>query len=271
MPGMITVDDITNIQAKVIATEVLGLASRKYNLRQLCKVIRLDHLIGDVPIATKLVGSTKVPEYVEARISAQSYTKTSFDLWKNVVHVAMSRESQAKANYDILKMHVDDAAREMAKMENDQIATAMDSGTSQAGADWGGTNDPADDVMAAITAIEDAEMGWEADYMAVHPLVYADLVSNAEVKKYMELGTVVATGQLPKFCGLPILRDPGLTNTKAYVIAKNAPAIILGDGPEMVEEYNGGPAFYDGYAIAKFLEPKMIQDDAEIMITGVHA
>lgn len=269
--GFVGVDEIANIEAKVVVSEVLGLAARKYNLRQMCKTIKVNNLVGDVPIATKLTGSPKVPEYVEAKISNEAYSKVVFDLWKNVVHVAISAEAQKKAAYDVLKLHVDDAARELAKMENDQIATVFETGTALAGSDWGGANDPSDDVMAAIAAIEALDKGYEATHLAMHPLVYADLVSNEEVKKYLALGSVVTSGTLPEFVGLKVIRDSALTSTKAIVMAQAAPAVLLGDGPEMVEEYSGGPAFYNGYAIAKFIEPKMVQSDAIIVLTGVHA
>jgi hypothetical protein len=272
MPGLIGIDNITDIEARVIVSEVLGLANRKYNLRKLTRVITMDQLIGDVPVATKLVGSTKVPEFVEARLSSQSYTKLSFNLWKNVVHVAISREAQRRARYDVLQMHVQDAARELAKMENDQIATALETTTNTlAGSDWGLSNDPASDIMAAQAQIESLELGFNANYIAMHPLVYADLVTNELVKKYMSLDSVARTGNLPEFCGLPIIRDPALTNTIALVVSTEAPAVVLGDGPSMVEKYTGGPAFYDGYAIAKFLEPKIVQSSVIVKITGVHA
>ena len=59
-------------------------------------------------------------------------------------------------------------------------------------------------------------------------------------------------------------------NTSCFVLATGAPALVLGDGPSMVQKYEGNAAFYTGYAIAKFGEPKVVQADAGIEITGVH-
>jgi len=104
--GAITPDDISNIEAVTILDEVLGLARPQYVLRNACRIVRMDQLTANIDVATKLTGQEKVPPLTEAEIASQSYTRVSFDLWKNVVHVVVSDEAGKKAAHDILALHV---------------------------------------------------------------------------------------------------------------------------------------------------------------------
>ena len=275
--GFIDVSDIEDIEAKVVVSEVLGLARAKYKLRELCRVIKMPDLLGDIPIATRLAGIKHVPPLEEAKLSKEAYTWVHFDLeayGKNVVHVAISYEAGKKKNLvgDILASHVKDAAGSIGQMENEDIASFFgDAFDEQGGADWGGNNDPSSDVMAAIATMINLDKGYEPGYLAMNPLVWADLVSNDYVRKQMERNLMVK-GEVPTYCGLKVITDVAITpNTSCFVIDTNAPAFVLGDGPSMVQKYEGNAAFYTGYAIAKFAEPRVVLSDAGIEIIGVHA
>jgi len=127
-------------------------------------------LVASVDIATKLTGVEKVPALVEATIRAESYSRTTFELWKNVAHVVVSDEARLKAAHDILNLQVADAAKEIARMENSQIKTAMDDATDVAGSDWGDTTkNPYNDIGAVMDAIEGN--GFPVDTIAADPLV----------------------------------------------------------------------------------------------------
>ena len=274
--GFIDVSDITNIEAKVVVSEVLGLARNKYKLRELCRVIKMPDLLGDMPIATRLAGVKHVPPLEEAKLSKEAYTWIHFDLeayGKNVVHIAISYEAGKKKNLvgDILASNVKDAAGSIAQMENEDIAGILSGLGNQGGSDWGlAATDPSDDVMAAIATMINLDKGYEPKYLAMNPLVWADLVSNDNVRKQMERNMMVQ-GQVPTYCGLKILTDVAIApETSCFVIATDAPALVLGDGPSMVQKYEGNAAFYTGYAIAKFGEPQVVQADAGIEITNVH-
>ena len=118
----ITPEDISSIEAITILDEILGRARPQYKLRGICRPIRMDSLTARIDIATALTGQEKVPALVEAEIAAESYTAVDFELWKNVVHVVISDEAAKKAAHDLLNLHVDDAARDISRMENKQIA-----------------------------------------------------------------------------------------------------------------------------------------------------
>jgi len=270
MAGFIQAKDISALEKEVIIEEILGLAEKEPSLKELCRVIKMDNLHATIRIATSLTGHRKVGELEVAPLSSQSYTTVTFNLWKNVVPVAISQEALLKSDVDILKLHVEDAARELVRMENQDIAEEMANATSVSGSDWtNDANDPADDVFAAYDEIVDNEKGYTPDVLAMHPKVYSALVSNKNTKDSLERGTVAVTGELEKFLGLKIVVNRYLPNNVAYVIDTKAPALVYGDGPTIETDIDGEAAFYKGFAIAKFGEPKLILSGAIRKITGV--
>lgn len=264
--------DVTAIKAQVILDEVLGLARPAYVLRNICRVIRMPSLTMSIDIATALTGVEKVPALVEADISAQNYTRIDFELWKNVVHVVISDEARMKAAHDIMRLHVQDAAAEIARMEDKQIAEAAGVATEIAGSDWGNANNnPFDDLVGAISAIEGN--GYPVDFIAAHPLVWGDFFSNPYVRG-------VARGvELPKPPSFPVPGLPGVTgyashqlaSTIAIVGSTKAPALVLGEGPTEAAQYRNEPAGYDAYIIRQYLQPKLLIPQAIRKLTGVHA
>jgi hypothetical protein len=190
------ITQVSTIQAKVVLEEVLGLARPLYNLRQITRVIRMPQLVMSIDKATKLVGTEKVAALVEADIKTESFTRVDFDLWKNVVHVVISDEARLKAAHDLLRLHTEDGARELAKMENSQIVTEAETATAIAGADWGATsgtppestNNPFDNINSALDAVW--ANGYPPDFMAVHPRPWSDFITNKFTRGMAQAGLV---------------------------------------------------------------------------------
>lgn len=271
MGKIIVADDVTDaMKAEVIAAQVIAEARPQYNLRQLCREINFgSKILGKFPIQTNLAGQEKVPELEEADLAALSFVDINFDLWKNVVHVAMSKESQLRSDYDILQMSVTDAARDLARMENKQIAAELDSATAIAGTLWDNdANSPMKDILAGQTALND--LGYNPGFLSMPPAVYEAFASNAKVVDAYVRGATVR-GNIPNVLGLDIIIDPALTAKTGWIVDKNAPAFALADGPTMVAKYPGGPKFYEGWAIAQFLEPKQVLAGGSRKLTGLIA
>ncbi len=269
---MITPGDIASIEAVTILDEVLGLARPQYTLRGICRPIRMDALTARIDVATKLAGREKVPPLTEAELSAQDYTPVEFDLWKNVVHVAISDEALKKAAHDVLSLHVADAARDLARMENKQIAEALAEATDVTGADWGNSsNNPFDKLVEVISTIEGN--GYPVDWIAAHPLAWGDFLSNPFVRGSLQ-GVQLPAGRIFQVPGLPGVTgfsDSQLTSTVAYVGSSQAPALVIGEGPTEAARYRDEKAGYDAYIIRQWLEPKLVIGDAVRELTGVHA
>jgi len=271
--GIIKPDDIKAIDTVAVLDGVFGLARPQYVLRQACRAVRMDALTASIDVATAFSGKEKVEPLEEADIVAQAYTRTNFDLWKNVVHVVAADESVKKASHDIMALQIADAARELARMENSQIKTILEAGThTSAGADWGTAVNPYNDIMTAFGSIE-GDHGFEPTHVVAHPYVWMDFFGNSFVKGTLQ-GEVLPAGKTFSVPGLPGINgisDWQLTSTIALIVSLSAPAAVLGDGPVEAARYRNEKAGYDAHIIRQWLEPKIVLDGAIYRLTGVHA
>ena len=229
-------------------------------------------LVASVDIATKLTGIEKVPALVEAAISAEAYTRTNFELWKNVAHVVVSDEARLKAAHDVLNLQVADAAKELARMENSQIKTTLDDATDAAGSDWGDPdNNPFNDIGGVMDVIEGN--GFPVDMIAADPLVWIDFFANPFVRgtaggSQMPTTKIFAVPGMPGVTGIS---DTQLTSTSCFVLSKAGPALMMGEGPVESARYRNEPTGYDAFIIRAWIQPLLVQSGAIRELTGVHA
>ena len=279
--GIIAPSDIADIQAVTILQEVLGLARPQYNLRNALRTIAMNNLTMRVDIATAIAGQEKVKPLEEAEISKEAYEAVNFDLWKNVVHVVAADESQMKAAHGILQMNIADAARDIARMENKQIAEVLEANITEkvkdiAYADWGAssngvsTNNPLTPIVASINYIQGK--GYPVDFVAMHPTLYGKFVQNTWIRELVKAG-MTQLGRdggyftLPGYPTIRIITDFALTETPTSSVgpivgSSIAPGAVLGKGPTMAASYRDEKAGYDAYIIRDWLEPKVVIDDA---------
>jgi len=112
--------------------------------------------------------------------------------------------------------------------------------------------------------------GYNANRMAMNHTQYTHLVTNTHITSLLERGTIVKTAILPAVAGFPLLVDNQITDDKVIVLDKDAPSTILGEGPEMAVTYGGdSPKFFEGWAVAKFLQPKVVVANATCLIDCV--
>lgn len=268
-------NDLTDIQAQVVIRELLGLARVQYRMRGLCKVVSMPHLVADIRTATDYTGSEKVPELHEADIKSQSYSKASFDLWKNVVHLAISWEAKLKSDLDVMSLQIGSAAKELARMENSQIVTVIEAGATGAtvGNSWTSkTNgvsdyDPVWDLLKCENQIY--SNGYEPTHVAMNHAQYVGVATNTHITSLLERGSIVKTGVLPTIAGYNLIVDNGITSEKVIMTDKSAPGVMLGEGPEAAMKYgDDDPRFLEGYAVAKFIEPKVVVAEATYLISA---
>lgn len=278
--GILDVADIESIRAVTILDEVLGRARVNYNLRDVCRKIRMDKLTMTIPLATGFTGQEKVPPKIEAEIAKDVYTDVKFDLWKNVVHVDAVDEAQMKSAFDVLGMGIDEAARELPRMENSQIATIVEACTEKVSgtvyADWGAFTSGVSDTnpMIAIVASIDAVQanGWPVDFMSMHPTLWGKFVLNTYVRDLVHAG-IMQVGRdggrftLPGYPNVRVYTDYALTetptSTKGPIVGSSlAPGLVLGQGPTTAARYRDEGKGMDAYIIRQWLEPKVVIDDA---------
>jgi hypothetical protein len=273
---LIGVSEIEAIEAKDVLQEVLGRAVPQFVLASICRPIRMNNLSARIDVQTGYAGQRKVAELVEAQIVKAAYTPVQFDLWKNVVHLAISDEARLRAAHDIFGQQTDDAANELARMENMDIADATADVTEIAGHDWAtGTNNPYEDLGAAMDAIEEAEepeKGYPVDFIAAHSRVWLDFFSNPFVKGTEPVRIPEATSfGIPGLPGVQGYSDRRLSNTIALVGSRRAPALVLGEGPIESARYRNEPSGYDAFIIRQWLQPQLLIADGIRKLTGVHA
>ena len=279
---LIAPGDVAEVEAATILDEVLGLAGPQYRLRQACRPVRLDTLTARIDVATKLAGREKVPPLVEAELSSEAYTGVDLDLWKNVVHIAVSDEAVKRAAHDIIGLHAADAARDLARMENKQIAEELAKATEDAAADtWdtftGGVSDanPFADIQTQFEVIEGA--GYPPDCVVMHPQVWSGFITNTYVAPLVEAGIVGLGGagaslSLPGWPTVKVLIDHAATpDTSCFVLSVDAPAVVLGEGPTEAARYRDERAGYDAYIIRQWLQPVLVLGEAIREITGAHS
>ena len=271
--GIVGVSDLSAVDLKILLQEILGLQRPAYNLRNLTRQINMNALKASVPVYTKLTANEKVGELVESPVSAGDWATVDFSLWKNVVHIVVSDEAQKRANVDVFGTQTRDAAGALTASENSQIKTVLEAETTASGTDWGGDNNPYDDLIGVMSTI--AAKGYPADFVAAHPLVWGDFFGNKYVKGQL------AGASYPDFTlggGFPIIGLPGitgfsdfaLTNTIAIVGSKNN-ACVLGIGPTEAARFRNELTGYDAYIIRQYLQPQVVVPDAIRVLTGIHA
>jgi hypothetical protein len=283
--GVVLPSDISSVQAVTVLNEVLGLARPNYNLRNVCRVIPMDNLTMTIPIATSLTGSRKVKPLEEAELNNQAYTDVDFELWKNVVHVAIPDESNFKAAFPLMQMSMQDAGRDLPRMENLDVADALEGSITEKHssivyADWGAhssgvsTTNPFTAIQASINYIQGK--GYPVDFMACHPTIFGKFVQNTWVRELVKAGmaTLASNGgqfTLPGYPTIRVITDFALTETPTSAIgpivgSSVAPGIVLGTGPTYATSYRDESKDADVYKIRQFLQPKVVIDDALNMI-----
>ncbi len=278
----LTPSDVEAIEAATVLDEVIGLARPQYRLRRICREVRMERLTARVDIARGLTGQEKVPPMVEAELSAETYESIDFNLWKNVVHVVISDEARMRAAHDILRLHVEDAARELARMENKQIAEELAKAPEvSASGPWdsmtGGVSDynPFNDLLNVFNTLK-AE-GYEPDYAVMHPKTWGGFITNTYVRDLVQAG-VAALGResgeftIPGYPSVRVVVDHAVTpETSCYVLCSTAPVIVLGVGPTEAAQYRDERAGYYAYIIRQWLQPRLIVEEAVMEITGAHS
>ena len=269
--GIVRASDTADLTAKLLVEEVFAIARLKYNLRDICTVVPMEHLKGAIRIPTGLTGQENVQTAERPEQTKGSWTSVSFDLeakGKNMVTIEIPVEVELKSSVNLMQLYVRDAAKEIARMEDSQIYTVMETADEHAGTntDWSSKTNGVSDYnpLDAISSMGSEIMayGYTPRTLAVGINVYHDLIANTHVRDTMDRGTVGVTGQLPMLGGYRVKMCPSLADSRAWLVADQDNAIVLGDGPVRTVKYAVDPAFIQGYAIAKWVEPKLANTNA---------
>jgi len=271
---------VDSTKALNILDKVLGLQERQFILQEVVTRVAAPQLVFTVDRFTEGTVEGKVPELKEPKLVAHSESRTTKVLYKNIGHIAISEEAKLMGIHDTMRLRQDKTIKDMARLLNSQIATEMNvlgATVTTAGADWGAksgtppdsTNDPRDDITAAMVAIQ--SNGFSVDYIAGHDRVINDLVGNRFIEgRGNEGGRIDASSSRILVPGLPqIIKDVALTNTKCHF--GNKEAMWLGEGPTVVAAYNEDVIGYEGWLTKQWRLPYGAEGLAFDERTGVSA
>jgi len=272
--------DYSTIEAQVVLDEVLCLARPQYRLDQCVRTVAAPSLTLKIDSGTTTSAQTKVKPLEEAIIDTVGFSRTTFDLWKNVAHVVVEDEVGKGASHDVLRINIEDAAGAIASARNTQIATELETATTAAGVDWGlMTTPPNSDfnpfpsLCGVIKTLEGN--GFEPNFMAVDPSAWCEFITNTYVRDLVQAGilTVPTSGTpkvtLPGYPTINVVLDTALTDTVAVVGSTRA--TVLAEGPTEAAKYRNEPKGYTGYIIRQWLQPEIICTSGIRQLTGVTA
>lgn len=275
--GNLDETSLSNITVINLLQEVVRRQYRDYHAIKAMKKIAVPKLQLDVPITDKYTASKKVGEFVEADQKTNKFTQANLRLFKNVVSIYESDESQLKATIEPLSFEIDQASGALAKAANEQIVTEIRTATTASKGDWGAmtTNadfsarNPLDDIVAETNTIQD--LHFRPDIICMHPRVASDYLSNTFINGYNNAVDRQDAGAwpMPKFPGLTAVVDLGFTNTETIVLDSNT--MLLGEGPMVAEQFRNPLQGADGWVIRQWLHPLKVSADGSRRMTSVSA
>jgi len=275
------VTDTSTIEAKIVLEDVMGLARVDYNLDPILFPVRSDKLVFSVDVLGTVSGSAKGARLVEPEFVEGTQARVNFDLWKNSVLIAFEDKALKSAAHDLMRLYERDAAAEISKMRNDQIAEVIHAAThTAAGAgNWNTMttkpyNDynPYVDIHTALEALYNTYKQ-KAEWVAMHPTQYDTFVRNSFVSSPLYASRLVsipesgASISLPGWPQISIVVDPACTDAEFQI--GNRRCGILATGPTESVQFRNELKGYTGYIIRQWLQPKLVNQDAIYEITGI--
>lgn len=275
--GSLDETSLGNITVINLLQEVVRKQWRKYSAIEAMKKIPVPKLQLDVAITDKYSADLKVPEFVEADQKSNKFTQANLRLFKNVVSIYESDESQLKATIEPLAFEIDQAAGALGKGANGQIATEIETATTAGKGDWGAmttnadfsSRNPLDDITTELAVIQ--ALHFEPDIITMHPRVASDYLSNTFINGYNNATDRLGNGKfpLPKYPGIDIVIDLGFTSTAAVLL--DSSTMLLGEGPTIAEAFRNPLQGADGWVIRQWLHPLKVTADGSREMTSVSA
>ena len=255
-PGIIKASDISgSLDAKNIVMDVLKKGIELTDLMPICGKVSVPELTATVPVMTIEAGAEDLEEWETSEVEGSAFSYANFDLKKDRILIGRSDEAQYKSKKgDPLALQKAGGALRLAQIMNKKIVAAMNtSPQTSAGGDWTGTTtNPLTDIGTAVAAIRP----YKADFIVMSQDVWRAYTANAKT-------TIYVTGQPGALKGV-MTRVPGFEldvfvskevddlaagaegTEAAFVGCRNAPAVVIGQGPVKVrteDTLSGGTVY----------------------------
>ena len=272
--GNIDETSLANIEVVQLLREVIRREWRTFHAIEGTKRIPVPKLKLNIPITDKYTASAKVPELVEPDQKTNKFTLANLVLWKNMVSIYESDESQLRADIQPLNHEIDQAAGALGKLANSQISTEIETFTTAGKGDWGAfttdhsARNPLEDITAEVVTI--TNLNFRPDIIAVHPTVLANYMGSTFISGVgfnVSDATIESGFQLPKYPQLKVVQDLGFTATVATIY--DSRTLVLGEGPTTAEAFRNPLQSADGWVIRQWLHPLKVTNDGGRKLTSV--
>ena len=238
-PGIITTADISgSLDAKNIVMGVLTKGIELSNLESLCPKVKVPELTATIPVSTPAAVTEDVEELEFTEISGAEFEYVSFNLKKDRVKLAASDESKHRSKVgDPMSIQINTSGVRLAATLDKKIVTAMQISpqTTAAALPWDTvTNNPLMDLQIAVNKIAP----YKADFVIMHPDVYAAYVSNDFVEGLSSGAPGTLKGSMQKIPGveLDIFTNSNVTEHSVLVGASTGMPAVIGNGPVEVRK-----------------------------------
>lgn len=265
--------DVVNVMATMLGVEI-----RAFVLDRAVTVVNTPSLELNVDVFSRFNASQDVGEGVAAVTKRGSVNRVSFDLLKDVGHIALTDEAIMKSVHDLMRAHVENAVTDLKRIKAKKIATELESADDIAGADWAAyttdhsTTSPYDNIGTVTDTI--VLNNGIPNTLASHDKVWRDFIGNTHVKGF----SIMA---LPNTPSAKIITDvPGLPGFTWYVDNEKTPtiltvydkqAVILAQGPVRTAQYRLEAEGIDAYIVRDWNQVKRVMNGRIKDITGVTA
>jgi len=268
-----TAIDVVNVLAQMVNIEL-----RNFVLDQALTTIGTPQLNLRIDTWTRFVNSQGVPEGIAPMTRRPSVARTSFDLTKDVGHVAFTDEAQLRAVHDIFRQAIDTAVTDMKRIRSNKIATELETATGVSGGNWstittGDHNDTKpQDNLGTVADTVFANNG-QANVITSHDKVWRAFLTSFWVKGLLQaipmpdLSLAKVITNVPAMPGMTWYIDNEHTNTLATLFDKGA--VYLMDGPKRTAQYRMEQEGIDGYVYRDWNLPRIVIGGRIRKITGV--
>ncbi|MEM3121180.1 MAG: hypothetical protein QXT78_02280 [Candidatus Nitrosocaldus sp.] len=274
--GVLDTPQVQSIIAVQVLDMIIGEQYRQYYLQEGTTRVPVPKLQLRVPIARKYSASEKVPPMQEPQVLNTTFDMVEFNLWKNVVSLAVEDEARLRPAFDPLASQIRTAASSLGRAVAKQIAEELLTYGDAAKGSWSALNssdtfsarNPLDDIAEEYSRI--ADDGFEPDTVVMHPRTWAAYQSNTHVKGYTVLTPErlgLGVFPLPGWPGITAIVDSMFTTGQCALYDRKT--FLLGEGPTVVEEARDHDRGLDKYIIRQWVQPLKTAGEAGIRLVDL--
>jgi len=268
--------DLEEFSLKILLQDVLGTTQKYRSLRDICLVAPVDKIAGRADAETIYVSSAeKVKEMEEPEFVKQEYTSFDYLCEKNIAEIKFADEAKMQFGHNFLELQKREAAAELARFENKQIAEIAETAETVEGHDWGdatdgiNTNNPAVDLAAAIDEIDPK---FPVDFLAANSGAWLDYFTSSYIRGANQGNQPPSETSfgVPALPGVKGISHGSFTKSLAIIGSTVAPGLILIDGPVEGVLFRDELAGAWIYKLCQYLQPLLVVPNAIRKISGVH-